>query len=310
MVTIVYLRSYWSVTCFTYCTHTSVPDTTKDIKRMCTRRWKHACNWIQDFCCRVNTLRCFLKALPGLHWRQLGSVLHPKSFQDTLKRLRRNMLGMLMGLLVFRHSHWSVPVLWQLLMGAIKVIGSQFQFGLSMVSQCTCDELWYRGELFSLFSIWILVSSYSILRKASIASSIFSPFWWLWLRRNESDIIISMPHFGCLIQQAFHWTGWLGWQKKKAAAMGMVGMVEVWEFAGGTNSWLMDGNYWILICERQRNINRFSPWLVLHSQKANVEPEKSFRGNSPPSWWRVAMAVGGIKCFMPCETLRDQHFGE
>jgi len=76
------------------------------------------------------------------------------------------------------------------------------------------------------FSIWILASSYSIVRKAPIASSIFSPFDG-YVRRNISDIIISMPHFGLLIQQAFHWTGWLGWQKKKAAAMGMVGMVEI-----------------------------------------------------------------------------------
>ena len=175
MVTIVYVRSYWSVTWSTYCTHTSVPDTTKDMKRMCTRRWNTHETESRIILVAATPSGVFLKRFQAFiedNLEAFASQVLSRHAETSAAKHAWNANGPP----CFQAQSLECPGSVAIAYGCHKGHGISIPIWIVHGLQCTCDELWYRGELFSLFSIWILASSYSILRKASIASSIFSPF--------------------------------------------------------------------------------------------------------------------------------------
>ena len=165
MVTIVYLRSYWSVTCFTYCTHTSVPDTTKDIKRMCTRRWNTHVTESRIFVAASTPSGVFLKRFQAFiedNLEAFASQVLSRHAETPAAKHAWNANGPPCFQAQSLECPGSVAIAYGCHKGHWISIPIRIVHGL----QCTCDELWYWGELFSLFSIWILVSSYSIFEES------------------------------------------------------------------------------------------------------------------------------------------------
>ena len=184
MVTIVYVRSYWSVTWSTYCTHTSVPDTTKDMKRMCTRRWNTHETESRIILVAATPSGVFLKRFQAFiedNLEAFASQVLSRHAETPAAKHAWNANGPP----CFQAQSLECPGSVAIAYGCHKGHWISIPIGIVYGLQCTCDELWYRGELFSLFSI-ILHLDFSF-KLQHFDESIhfkfnFLPIWWPWLR--------------------------------------------------------------------------------------------------------------------------------